>query len=191
MNVWSLIANTMAVVLYICIGILVMSSKTKQSFASWMLWAAIDTISAAAIICRDGNFELPVIYSIGSTAIAVALLIKKECGWRKFDSYVTVLVITCIIVWLGVGSTAAIIASSAAMVIAGLPMLRDAYESPFDMPVTVYTLATVGNLCGAIAGKDWSIEERLYPLLAFLYTLALVITISWRRICVLRKHPCS
>lgn len=188
MNIWNWIANSTAVVLYVCVWFLVTRSQTKQSFASWILWATIDTVAAAAIICKGGNFELPTVYSVGSIVIAASLFMKREYGWRRFDSYVTALVLICIVIWWQAGPVAAVVASSIAMFIAGLPMLRDAYESPFDVPVVVYILATIGNLCGVVAGKNWSVQERLYPLLAFAYTLILVIIIYWRRISMLRQQ---
>jgi len=96
---------------------------------------------------------------------------------------VTVLVIACMVIWCLVNSRAATIASSSALLIAGIPQLVDAWKRPEEMPFLVYISYVLANGLSTAGGKNWSVEERFYPatatVLCFLFVIVIFIRKSW------------
>ena len=84
-----------------------------QSFATWILWAAMDSILAASTIIRHGNYYLPLGFAIGGVAMTILLLAKKRYAWGKLDTVILILVVVCIAVWEISGARAAIAAGLA------------------------------------------------------------------------------
>ena len=69
----------------------------------------------------------------------------------------------------------ATISSTLAVVIAGLPQIKDSWKKP-DRPTSfIYLGYTVVNTLFFFGGKTWSIEERFYP--GCMIGLCLVITL--------------
>ena len=72
------------------------------------------------------------------------------------------LVLICIYFWLTKGSSSIIIFSTLAVTIGSIPQLFDAYKDPFDIYLLPCFGFVVASIISIIAGKDWSIKERLY-----------------------------
>ncbi len=175
MNSYILIGAIIGILTYIplCIKI---NRGLKQNFLTWVLWGLLDGITFFSILLQDGNFWLPGAYALGSCLISILLLIKlQEKSWTWFEKSVSGLVIVCLMIWYFAGTQMATIAGTAAVTIAGIPMLKDAYERPEEVPLGTYFMFFLANLLSTIGAKDWSIEERLYPASCTLYCFLLVI----------------
>src|ERR1035441_10001017 len=94
-----------------------------QSFATWMLWAALDTILTISIFQRHGNFLLSLGFAVGGVALTVLLLVKGRFAWGRMDSVILALVLGCLICWKLGGPAAAIVATTTGICLAGIPGL--------------------------------------------------------------------
>ena len=68
-----------------------------QSFATWFLWAALDTILTISILLQHGNFLLPLGFAIGGMILTALLLVKGRFAWGRTDSLILVLVLGCLV----------------------------------------------------------------------------------------------
>jgi len=171
-----LAGTALALVLYIPLCKQISTGNVKQNLATWILWSILDGIAAGTLIIQHGNFLLPAAYTLGGATTVLCILIStKKTGWTWFESFITLLVIICLIVWASSGAKTATIASSLALVLAGVPQLIESYRKPWDTPVLIYIGYTTANILSVLGGKDWSVEERFYPSSASIYCLVVSI----------------
>ncbi len=162
MNAFSVASSIIAICLYVPLCLQIFSGKTVQNFATWMLWAILDAIAAAATISQEGNFLLPLAYSVGSTLVTLSILKSKNFKWTWFETMDTFMVGICLVIWHNSGARTAIIASTMAVVIAGLPQTVESLKKPREQPFLIYLGFFTTSILTTIGGKDWSVEERFY-----------------------------
>ena len=85
-----------------------------------------------------------------------------------------------VVVWYLTTDATATIASTCAMLIAGVPQIKDAWRKPQEMPLAVYAMYMVANILCTAGGADWSIKERFYPASAAVFCL-LITALSARK----------
>jgi hypothetical protein len=172
---WISLSLAVALVSY---GILIdglLNSGVKQSFATWMLWTALDVIAMASTFFKDGNAALLIIYCSAGAFISTLLLVKKQFYWSAFEWIVTGLVLLCLVVWGMSGHTMATIVSTLALGIASVPQFRDAWRAPESSPPKIWVGFTLANLLSFIGGAGWTIEDRFYYGFCTILCLALVV----------------
>jgi len=144
-----------------------------QSFAMWALWAVLDTTLTLSIVVQHGNYLLPAGFAVGSMILSLILFAKGRFLWGRFEYTITALVIVCLCVWALSGSQMATIASSLAIVIAGLPAVVELWRNPQRGIAHVWLGYAAANLLALFGGSDWSIEERFAPGVFVAQTLVL------------------
>lgn len=155
--------------------------KIKQSFAAFILWGALDIIAGITTYLEKGNWYLPAGYGLSATTVAVFLLAKKQFSWSKVEWMTLGMVIVCLVIWKTKGEQTAIIASSAAVVVAGIPQMKDTWNDPSSTPKVLYCFFLLANTLSLIAGKAWTIEERFYSSSVVLLTLV-ILALSMRKL---------
>jgi len=160
--IWA--GSILALLTYFPLWKQIRSGKAKQNLLTWALWGVLDAVVAATIIVQKGNFLLPVVYTIGST-LTVYFILKagNKAAWTWFETMVASLTIASMVIWYFSGGKVATVASTTAMLIAGIPQLNDAWKKPQDMPFLAYISYSIANCLSTAGGKSWAIEERFYP----------------------------
>ncbi|MEK7519718.1 MAG: hypothetical protein AAB581_00525 [Patescibacteria group bacterium] len=147
----------------------------NQNLFTWILWVAVDFVIAASVITQGGNFLLPVAYTVGSAITAFFIFASESrASWTWIETVVALLVVASMGVWVYSGSKLATIASTTAMIIAGIPQLVDAWKKPREMPMPVFVSYFIANSLSAAGGKNWSIEERFFPVALAFYCVAII-----------------
>jgi hypothetical protein len=141
----------------------ILRRKVTQNLASFLLWGMLDAVAAASIIFQKGNWYLPAAYVLGCIAVVTSLVIVKTWAWTNFETFVSFLVVICLIGWAISGPRLATILSTTGVVLAGIPQLIDTYKKPDEQPLLSYFGFTIANTLGVLGGAAWTIEERLYP----------------------------
>ena len=177
MNAFVLASGIVAALTYVPFCRQIKNGKTIQNLPTWVLWTVLDVIIAASIIANGGNFVLSAVYAIGSGASAFFIFkSKSKFSWTWFETMVAVLVLASMVVWYFSGSKVATVASTLAMVIAGIPQLVDAWKKPWEMPpLAIYSGYVAASLLSVAGGKSWTVEERLFPVAACVLCLFIVI----------------
>lgn len=176
MNALILAGSLIAILAYFPLWNQIGKSKVEQNLLTHSLWAVLDLVAAATIIVQDGNSLLLIVYFICSTI--TALFIVKSKGrmvWTRFESFVVSMTIASMIVWYSSGSKMATVASTIALIAAGIPQLVDAWKKPHIMPLLVFCAFLTANLLSTAGGADWSIKERFYPASSASYCFLLVV----------------
>jgi hypothetical protein len=156
------LSGGISILAYVLLIIALLRTKTEQSFAAFLLWALLDAIATITTILEHGNYWLALSNAIGSTAVTLLLIYKKQVSWSWIESMTALLVVICLIIWYAAGEQAGIIASSLAVVIASIPQMVDTYKKPETTPLGVYLVFLTANVVALIAGTTWTIEERFY-----------------------------
>lgn len=185
MNTLALIGAFVALVAYVPIIKNIQKSKESFSFASFLLWACLDAITAITIFLENGLWVLPAAFVLGSVIIAIMLYRLKQRVWGGFENFITVLVIICLIIWWYSGNTAGTIISVIAVFLAGFPQIKECWKNPDSRTVHIWALFTLGNILTFFAGEGWSyedfIQDRLCAAVNGLGALILLV-LSGRRI---------
>ncbi len=180
MNLLVVISTLLAISLYFPLCYQLLTGKVVQNLATWLLWSALDAIAAVTIFLQDGNYLLAAAYTVGGSITALCILKSRNFNWTRFESFVTFLVIVCLVIWYHSGPRNATIASTLAMVIAGIPQTVASYRKPWETPILIFVGYFFANLLSTLGGKDWSIEEVFYPASATIYCGILVVITYWR-----------
>jgi len=157
----------------------------SQNIASWVLWSLIAGITASSLIAEHGNHAIASAYTAGNLSVAILIMRSKRVEWTWFESAVTTLVVVCLIIWLILGARAATVASTTAHITAGIAQLKDSYIRPRETSVIAYSGWMTADILSVIGGKDWSIEERLFPTAIAIYSLLVVLAasrLSWQKL---------
>jgi hypothetical protein len=174
----TLAGSVIGIAVYVPLCISILRGKVKQNLATYLLWALLDYVAAASIFYQHGNYLLTAAFALGSTFAALSIIRSKNFQWTWFETMVASLVVACIIVWAASGAYVATIASTTAVVIAGIPTVVECYKKPWDNSFSTFFGFFVANVLGTIGGKEWSVIERLYPAVCTIYALLIVILIA-------------
>lgn len=176
MSGFTLAGSILALLIYFPLWKQIRSGEAKQNYLTWILWGLLDFIVAATIIVQHGNWLLPITYGFGSL-ITFYFILKagEKASWTWFETMVVSLVIASMVIWYFSGSKIATIASTSAMLIAGIPQLIDTYKKPHEMPLLAYFGYFIANCLSTAGGKNWSIEERFYPTGAAIFCLLIAL----------------
>jgi len=180
MNIYLFISTVIALVCYLPLCIQIYKGTSEQNLATWILWGLLDVVISVSVILQDGNYLLPVAYTVGNF-ITVAFIVRtKKVSWTWFETSISTLVVVCIVVWVLVGSRGATIASTVAMTLAGFPQMVETWRKPKSSPSLIYCGYFTANVFSLIGAKAWTVEDRLYPFYAVLFC-AIIVLIGTRR----------
>jgi hypothetical protein len=151
-----------------------------QSFATWGLWALLDTTVTVSLIVQRGNFWLTAGFATGSIILALVLLGQGRFEWGRLETVILLLVLVCLGLWKFSGPKVATVAAAVAITIAGLPALVELWRNPQPAIAHVWAGYTVASLLSFLGGTEWSIEERFAPGVFTVQSLALMV-MGYRR----------
>jgi hypothetical protein len=173
MNIYIWAGFIIAAILYVPLCMKVWRGQVKQSLATWGLWTALDAIAATSVFISGGAWAGIAFYVLGGCLVCFCIVKSKTFTWSRWDSFVTFLVVVCMVVWSVSGLYPAIIASTLAVFIAGTPQIRDSWSNPWQDSVLTWFGFTVVNALWLIGGKEWSVPERFYPLVCTILTASI------------------
>lgn len=158
----------------------ILKGTVKQSFATWILWLALDVIMVCGTISQKGNPLLYSVFTLGTCIVTILLIVKKQYTWGWFETGVTVLVGICITVYFTSGAHTATVATMIALDIAGIPQLIATYKKPKETSTIAYLLFTVSSLLAVIETEVWTHKDSTPQINAMFYCL-LVMILSMRK----------
>lgn len=146
-----------------------------QSFATWLLWSALDTILSVSTIWQHGNFLLPLGYAIGGWVLTFLLVGKGRFGWGKLDNAVLALVIGCLVGWKTGGAHTAIICATLATSFATIPGFVELWQRPVHAVGNIWAGYALTNALSFFGGTAMTIEERFTPAVFTILSLLMVV----------------
>lgn len=163
MNIYTKLGVIVALLMYPPLAYKILKRRVEQNLAAFILWGLLDAVAALSLFVQGGNWFLPGAYVFGCITVVVSLLIVKTYEWTIFETFVSLLVLACIVGWAVSGPRMATIMSTTGVMLAGAPQLVDAIKKPAQQPILEYLGFTIANVLSTMGGKSWTVEERLYP----------------------------
>lgn len=149
-----------------------------QSFATWGLWAVLDTILTVTLWQQHGNYLLSLGFAVGGVALAAVLLAQGIWTWGRFETVIALLVLASLAVWAFSGPRNATIAVTTAVCIAGVPGFVEMLRRPQPAAGRLWAGFTVANLLAFFGGTAMTVGERLAPA-AFIGLCGLMAVACW------------
>ena len=178
-DILKLASGVLAVGLYVPMILEIVRSRgAGQSFASWVLWAVLDSILAVTLWQQHGNYLLSLGYALGGIALAVVVLRQGQWSWGKFETVIALMVLASLAVWKFSGPRNATIAVTVAVCIAGIPGFVDMLRNPQPSAGKIWAGFTVANILAFFGGTAMTVEERLVPV-AFIGLCGLMAVACW------------
>ena len=159
---------------------IIRSHGAGQSFATWGLWAVLDSMLAISLWQQHGNYPLPLGFAVGGIFLSAVLLAQGGFAWGKFETVIALMVLASLVVWKYSGPRDASIAITAAICIAGIPGLVEMLRQPQPSAGKLWAGYTFANGLSFFGGTDMTVEERLAPA-AFAVLSALMLVACWRK----------
>ena len=151
-----------------------------QSFATWFLWAALDTILTVSLFLQHGNYLLPLGFATGGIALTILLLVKGRFAWSRTDTVFLMLVVGCLAGWKAGGARAAMVAAALAICLAGIPGLLELWRNPQRKVAYIWGWYVVANGLSFLGGTAMTMEERFAPAVFAIFS-ALMVVAGYRR----------
>ena len=133
------------------------------SFATWLLWAALDTILTVSLFLQHGNYLLPLGFAAGGIVLTTLLLVKGRFAWDRMDNIILVLVLGCLIGWKLGGAKTATVAATLGICLAGIPGLVELWRNPQRKVGNIWGWYVLANGLAFLGGTAMTVEERFAP----------------------------
>jgi hypothetical protein len=172
-----------ALVLFVPMAVeMIKDGGAGQSFATWMLWAALDTILTISLFLQRGNYLLPLGFAVGGIVLTTLLLVKGRFAWGRMDSVILVLVFGCLIGWRLGGAKTAAVAATTGICLAGIPGLVELWWNPQRKVGNIWGWYVLANGLVFLGGTSITLEERFAP--GVFAVFSLLMFVASRRRCV-------
>jgi len=179
-NIYQKMAVILGLSLFLPLAWQIVTGKVTQNLATFLLWGAQDAILASALYTQNGNWQLAAAYMCGSVLIIMCILKSRVFEWTDFETYMSVLVLSCLVMWKINGPSWATVMTSLGMFFGGLSQVKDSWKDPSKSPLKTYVGYTIANILSVIGGKSWAIEERFYPMCCTILC-AMIVVASLRK----------
>ena len=146
-----------------------------QSFATWMLWAALDTILTISLLLQHGNYLLPLGFAAGGIVLTTLLLLKGRFAWGRMDNVILLLVLGCLIGWKLGGAKTATVAATLGICLAGVPGLVELWRNPQRKVGNIWGWYVLANGLAFWGGTAMTVEERFAPGVFAIYSLLMFV----------------
>src|ERR1017187_10266183 len=144
-----------------------------QSFATWLLWEALDTILTISLFQQHGNYLLPLGFAVGSATLTSLLLFKGRFAWGHMESVILALMLGCLIGWKLGGAKTATVAATLGICLAGVPGLVELWRNPQRKVGNIWGWYVLANGLALLGGTAMTLEERFAPGVFAAYSLLL------------------
>ncbi|MDD5138716.1 MAG: hypothetical protein PHY43_00470 [Verrucomicrobiales bacterium] len=149
-----------------------------QSFATWGLWAVLDSMLTITLWQQHGNYLLSLGFAVGGVVLSAVLLAQGGWAWGRFETTIALMVLAGVAVWKFSGPRNATIAVTVAVCIAGIPGFVEMLRKPQPAAGKLWAGFTVANVLAYFGGTAMTVEERLVPA-AFTALSVLMVVACW------------
>lgn len=171
----------MVIIAYAIIADQVWSGKIVQNIASRILWAVLDGMVAICIFAKGGiNWKMPAVFSLGCIMLAVFIAKRSVWKWTTFHTKIAIGTGLCAIIWMLAGPVVATVAISAAVFLAGIPQVVDAYRMPKHNPVAAVAFQTLAAVLSVMGGEPSIIGRFFAGTCVVYFALLLGVTLRGR-----------
>ena len=181
-DIFKVAGGALALAIYLPLIVeIIRADGAGQSFATWGLWAVLDTILTVTLWQQHGNYLLSLGFAVGGVALAAMLFWQGKWSWGRFETVIALMVFGSLTVWRFSGPRNATIAVTTAVCIAGIPGFVEMWRAPQPAAGKLWAGFTAANILAFFGGRAMTIEERLVPA-AFTVLCALMVAACWSKV---------
>ena len=155
-------------------------NNVPQSIACWTMWALLDIfLFVTCFVAGNKRPWLPLGCAIGASLVACILLSKNEWDW-KWNTVETISAIGVLVALISrwkLGPKSAIVALVVAMVISSVQALCDAWCQNGQAGWWYWGGISFGCLLSSYGASAWTIEDRLFPVTGFVFSLCMTLVL--------------
>ena len=142
---------------HIPLYIAILRKTATPSFATWSMWSvmAIILLSSQIMAGKQDPWGMLAV-TVGTIGAAILLIVRGKKKWEMFDTFCLSLVAVAITIWVIAGPAVAQIASFSALVIAGIPTIKNVWKDPRNENRLTWGMFALGFGMTVIAVNDWS-----------------------------------
>jgi hypothetical protein len=181
-DILKLAGGVMALALFVPMIVEIVRTRgAGQSFATWGLWAVLDSMLTITLWQQHGNYLLSLGFAVGGVFLSAVLLAQGGFTWGKFETVIALMVLASLAVWKFSGPRNATIAVTTAICIAGIPGIVVMARKPQRSAAKLWAGYTIANSLSLFGGAMWSVEERLAPAAFVALSVAMLVACWWKR----------
>ncbi len=172
------VGGVMSAAVIVAFAVYLLAHDVPQNVASWVMWTVLDVLVLAGCIAAGNKRPwLPAGFTLGALLVTIILLGKGTWHWGFVETISGVGTTVAVICWWSLGPKSAIVACLAAMVIAAVPAMYDAWLDPH--PASWWLWGGVAFSCAlsCYGAKGWTIEDRLIPCGCFVLNTTMTILV--------------
>ena len=150
----------------------------RQNVVSWMMWTVLDCIILTNCLTAGNRRPwLPAGFVLSAFLVTIILLMKGVWRWDTIETISAIGIAVSLVCWWKLGAKPAIVASTIATVIAGIPAMHDAWVLPEPSSWWLWSGIAFGCVLSIYGAKKWSIEDRLFPCSTFVFGVIMTILV--------------
>jgi hypothetical protein len=157
---------------------------TRPNVVTWFTWTLLNIINTAAA-CSDGAWQTALYAGAATIGTGLIVIFGLRHGVKKyttFDIACQVIALLGIPLWLTTAQPALAIGLLLIVDFAGgLPTLRHAWQAPHEETWQTFVASLVAGVLILISLERYDFIAIALPLYIFLFDLAIIITIFYRR----------
>lgn len=123
--------------------------------ASWLMWTILDVLLLVTTLANHKPGWLPGAWTLGAGSVTVALIVRGKWIWSYKETISAIGAAIATYIWLSYGAMLGLVASIAAMNIAGIPNFIDLWKNPIRGTWPVWGFTAVACFL-TLLGSDWS-----------------------------------
>lgn len=168
------IGGLISAVTIVAFAIYLTTRNVPQNTASWIMWTILDVLIMLSCIAAGNKRPwLPAGFTLGASLVTIILLTRGVWHWGTVETISAIGAAVATICWWKLGPKSAVVASTFAMTIAGLPAMHDAWFQP--NPASWWLWGGVSLSC--YGAKAWTIEDRFLPCASFMFNTSMMILV--------------
>ena len=162
----------------VAFAVYLVTHNIPQNVVSWIMWAVLDSIILIGCFAA-GNKQpwIPAGFVLGACLVTIILLMKGVWRWDTIETISAIGIAIALVCWWKLGAKFAIVASTIATVIAGIPAMHDAWLQPNHASWWLWSGITFGCTFSLYGVKKWSIEDHLFPCSTFVFGVIMTILV--------------
>ena len=187
-SIVGVLAGIIALLGFVPYALSVLRGTTQPSIASWIIWAALGTVTSASYFysASISSWWVTGSYAIGPCVILFLSLRVGKFTWDKLDSVYMLFALLGLVWWWisGVATTAQAV-SVCIDLLGAVPTLRKCWSNPDSEDPVAWWVFFAAGVVNLFAVERWSFASGLYPV----YTLGIAAAMLFCLVRTVRVEP--
>lgn len=179
MNKLAFLSGILIMVTLTAFGLKLFQSPIPQNLTTWVAWAILNALLlwASRLAGNRQSWMLSAGATLGVIFVTLVLLSKGQWQWGLVETLCTIGAVVGTAIWIWLGPKRGVIAIVVAMNVAGLPNMYDTYLAPNPESWWLWAGLTLACLLAALGAEKWTVQDRLFPVVNFVFNLAMLILV--------------